>query len=91
MNLSNLYKIAENYDFSSLDICDKDYAIFSIICYIKNISRYKFIQTKNGISFNDKEVDKFKECLDKLIHQKIPLQYILGHVYIYNEDYIVSR
>ena len=91
MNLSEIYKKAEKYDFSTVDICDKKFAIESLICHVKNINKSKFYAIKNDITLSDNEAKKLFECLDRLVYDKIPLQYIIGTTFFYNEEYIVTE
>ena len=91
MNLSKLYENLNKYDFSQVDICDKEYAISSLLCYIKNISRSEYLLNKRKINVSEDEYIKLSGYLDKLVYDKIPLQYIIGKTYLYNEEYIVDE
>lgn len=91
MNLSNVYEKLLNYDFSTVDICDKESAITSLICYIKNITKSQFFLNKQDMNITEEEYVKLTKYLDKLVYEKIPLQYIIGKTYIYNEEYIVDE
>ena len=91
MNLSEIYKKTEKYDFDKVDICAKDYAIASLICYIKGITMSKFYSMKTDLELNDREVELLFKYLDKLVYEKEPLQYILGTTFFYNEEYIVTE
>ena len=91
MNLNKLYEKIECYDFSKVDICDKDYAVTSLLCHIKNISKSKYLLSKKELEISEEEYIKLIECLDKLVNKKIPLQYIIGKTYLYNEEYIVNE
>jgi len=91
MNLSNLYEKIQSYDFSRVDICDKKYAITSLLCHIKNISKSEFLLKKREMSITEEEYSKLIECLNNLVYDKIPLQYIIGKTYLYNEEYIVDN
>lgn len=90
MDLKEIYKACEKYNFENLDICTKEEAIITFICHIKNISKSKFYATKNEIKLNEEESNLFFSHMDKLINGKIPIQYIIGKVNIYNEEYIVN-
>ncbi len=91
MNLNKLYEKISNYDFSNIDICDKEFAITSLICHIKNISKSEYLIRKNDMDISENEYLKLKDHLDNLINNNIPLQYIIGKVYLYNEEYIVNE
>lgn len=91
MNLNNLYKELECYDFSKLDICTKEYAITSLICHIKNLNKSEYLLRKNEIDISENEYLQLKEYLNEIIYNKIPLQYIIGKVYLYNEEYSVNE
>lgn len=91
MNLKEIYKACEKYDFSKLDICSKEEAIQLFICHIKNISKSKYFITKNEIQLDETELKTLFEYLDRLLINNIPIQYIIGEVNIYNETYIVNE
>jgi len=90
MNLKEIYKLCERYDFSKLDICSKEEAIGTLICHILNISKSKYFSTKNELELNEAETKILFECLDRLLIYNTPIQYIIGEVSIYNEKYIVN-
>jgi len=91
MNLEEIYEKASKYDFNSLDICSKDEAIMLFICHIKDISKNKYYIRKNEIVLDEYETKTLFEYLNKLIYKKIPIQYIIGEVALFNETYIVNE
>lgn len=91
MNLKEIYKVCEKYDFSKLDICSKEEAIGLFICHIKNISKSKYFSIKNELELNESETKTLFECLDRLLIDNSPIQYIIGEVNIYNETYNVNE
>ena len=90
MNLSEIYIKCNKYDFSKFDICSKDELISILICHIKKINKSKYYLLKEEIHLTDSEVNVLFSYLDKIIYEKIPVQYVLGYVYFYNEKYIVN-
>lgn len=91
MNLSKLYEELERYDFSDVDICDKDFAITSLLCHIKKINRTQFFLLKRELEISSEEFKMLVRYLDKLVYDKVPLQYLIGKAYVYNEEYIVNE
>lgn len=90
MNLKEIYKLCEKYDFSKLDICSKEEAIEIFICHIKKISKSRYFFLKNELELDKEELEILFKNLDKLLIENVPLQYIVGEVSIYNEKYIVN-
>jgi len=91
MNLKDVYIKCDEYDFSEFDICSKAELISMLICHIKCITKNKYYFVKNELELTDEESNKLFECLDKIIHEKIPVQYVIGEVAFYNEKYLVNN
>lgn len=91
MNLKDVYIKCDEYDFSRFDICSKDELISMLICHIKNITKSKYYFLKNELELTDVEAKRLFECLDKIIYEKTPVQYVIGEVAFYNEKYTVNN
>lgn len=90
MDLKQIYEACNKYNFENLDICSKEEAITLFICHIKSLSKSKYFAIKNEIKLNEEECSLLYIYMDKLINENIPIQYIIGKVNIYNEEYIVN-
>lgn len=91
MKLSEIYRKLESYDFSKFDVCSKTELADMFICHILGISLSKFKLTKLDIDLSDSQSKKLFEYIDKVIYDKMPPQYIISKVYIYNEEYFVTE
>ncbi len=91
MNLKEVISKCDEYDFSEVDICSKDELISILICHIKKINKSKYYLLKENIELTDREVNELFSYLDNIIYEKIPVQYVLGKVYFYNEKYVVNN
>lgn len=91
MKLSEIYRKLESYDFSEFDVCSKTELADMFICHILGISLSKFKLTKIDIDLSDSQAKKLFEYIDKVIYDKMPPQYVISKVYIYNEEYFVTE
>lgn len=91
MKLNEIYRQLESYDFSEFDVCSKTELADMFICHILGISLSKFKLTKLDIDLSDIQAKKLFEYIDKVIYDKMPPQYIVSKVYIYNEEYFVTK
>ena len=57
--------------------------------YNTSVNQLKIDYLRKEIELND--VNNITNILDKYYIQKIPLQYIIGYTYFYNEKYIVNK
>lgn len=91
MKLNEIYRQLESYDFSEFDVCSKTELADMFICHILGISLSKFKLTKLDIDLSDIQAKKLFEYIDKVIYDKMPPQYVISKVYIYNEEYFVTE
>lgn len=91
MNLKEIYNICRKYDFSNIDICSKEEAIKIFVCHIKGIDYCRYYLVKDELELTNEEAKTFFEYMDKLIYDRVPIQYITHEVDIYNEKYMVNE
>lgn len=87
--LINKYK--EKYKGYELEIDSIENIVYRLISYIthKDISEIRL--NKSEISLTKTKLKLLDKYITKVIEEKYPIQYITGKVYIYNEDYIVTK
>lgn len=82
--------VAKKYDLDTLDICsDAEGLVLSIIGYILNQDTLK-LKAENYIELSREDMCMLEHYIKQIAIDKIPPQYIIGSVPIYNEKYIVT-
>lgn len=74
---------------NNIDI-DKD-ECFSNVAKLLDIPHSKIFIEQQTIILDKKKQKKLTNNLNKIYVKKIPIQYILGYTYFYNEKYIVNK
>lgn len=82
--------VAKKYNLSSLDICDSaENLVLNILGYILNQDVLK-LKAENYIELSRENMSMLENYMEQIAVEKIPPQYIIGNVPLYNESYIVT-
>lgn len=82
---------SEKYDISTFDCMPsfKDLVIY-LLSYILNVSSTN-LKLDNNIELTSNEIKKLDKYIDKVVNKHIPIEYITGYTYVYNEKYLVNK
>ncbi|MDD2627335.1 MAG: hypothetical protein PHR25_04670 [Clostridia bacterium] len=91
MKLKNILEKTKQYNFKECDICDEKTLIYTLVCHVKEISMQKLYSNKNELVFSKLEEEEFFKCLERILVDKEPLQYVISEVSFFNEKYHVTK
>lgn len=84
-------EISKKYNISKLeDIGDPINVIYMAISHILSIPIFDLKLNKNSIYLDNNQFGKLDDMVNKMVNENIPLQYLIGTVNIYKEEYIVT-
>lgn len=92
MLVSNcIIEISKKYDINKLeDMGEPINIIYMAISHILSIPIFDLKLNKNIIYLDNIQFEKLCDMVDKMVNENIPIQYLIGRVNIYNEEYIVT-
>lgn len=87
--LINRYK--EKYKGFDIEIDSIENIVYGLLSYIikREISEIRLNNSNIVISIS--QLDLLDKYITKVVEEKYPIQYITGKVYVYNEEYIVTK
>lgn len=89
-NINSIIKnMTDKYKLDSLDVTTPRELVFMLLANIKDC---KIADLKlSNINITNEDINKLEDLLKKVAVKKIPPQYVIGKVSIYNEVYLVNN
>jgi release factor glutamine methyltransferase len=83
--------LVKKYDLNALDICDEpEMLVLNILGYILKQDVLK-LKAENYLELTREDMCMLEDYIRQIAIDKIPPQYVIGSVSIYNENYIVTE